>query len=411
MTKKKSVIVIGGGAAGMTAAIAAARNNAEVIILERMNRVGKKILATGNGRCNITNVHTDIKRFHGSNPKFAFGALGQFDVNQTIDFFEFLGVHCKVEEGGKVFPNSDQAGSVLDLLRFELQQLGVKEVLEAEVTRIKPSGYGFVIQLKDGTSYKGDSVIVATGGKASPALGSNGSGYGLVEALGHTIEETFPALVQLKLKSDFLKQVSGVKFIGEASLEADNKLVRLEGGEILFTDYGISGPPILQLSRATNHELMKKNQPWLQVDLFPQLKREELKELIELRLAYHPEKPLELSFVGLINKRLIPVVLKEAGSTNINKKAREVSEKEINNIVNLLKGWRFMIIGTQSWENAQVTAGGVRVSEIDAKTMESKLVPKLYIAGEIIDIDGDCGGFNLQWAWSSGYVAGENAAK
>ena len=411
MMKKKSVIIIGGGAAGITAAIAAARNNAEVIILERMNRVGKKILATGNGRCNITNMHTEIKHFHGNNPKFAFGALGQFDVNQTVDFFEFLGVSCKVEEGGKVFPNSDQATSVLDLLRYELQQLKVKEIVEAEVTKIKKMSDGFQVLLKDGGSFIADSVIVATGGKASPSLGSNGSGYNLMEALGHTIEETYPALVQLRLKSDFLKQVSGVKFIGEASIESENKLIRIEGGEILFTDYGISGPPILQLSRAANGELVRKRQPWLQVDLFPQLKRDELRELIQLRLAYHPEKTLEFSFIGLINKRLIPVVLKEAGIANLNKNAGDVSEKEVNNIVGILKGWRFIVTGTQTWDSAQVTAGGVRVSEIDAKTMESKLVAGLYLAGELIDIDGDCGGFNLQWAWSSGYVAGENAAR
>lgn len=403
--------MIGGGAAGMTAAIAAARNNAEVIILERMNRVGKKILATGNGRCNITNIHTDIKHFHGSNPKFAYGALGQFDVSQTMDFFEFLGVHCKVEEGGKVYPNSDQAGSVLELLRYELQQLGIQEMVESEVVAIRKDREGFTVKLQDGSSQRGDSVIVTTGGKASPKLGANGSGYTLVEALGHTIEEPFPALVQLRLRSDFLKQLSGVKFVGEAALEVNNSPLRIEGGEILFTDYGISGPPILQLSRGANDELRKKNQPWLQLDMFPQLKREELKELVALRLAYHPEKTLELSFIGLINKKLIPVVLKEAGCGNIHKKASEASAKDIENIVRLLKSWRFPIIGTQSWDNAQVTAGGVRVTEIDAKTMASKLVPGLFLAGELIDIDGDCGGFNLQWAWSSGYVAGENAAK
>ncbi|SCY51672.1 BaiN/RdsA family NAD(P)/FAD-dependent oxidoreductase [Alkaliphilus peptidifermentans] len=410
MKKGRRILIIGGGAAGLMAAVAAAKNGVEVIILEGLNRVGKKILATGNGRCNLTNIHMDIRRFHGKNPKFAFGALGQFDVEQTMNFFDFLGIKCKTEEGGKVYPYSDQATSVLDVLRYELQQLGVKEECEKEVVEIKIKNQSFEITIKDGSKIKGDKVIVATGGMASPQLGSNGGGYKLLKDLGHRLIEPIPALVQLKLQATFLKQLKGVKFIGEASLMEGDKLIRVEGGEILFTEYGISGPPILQLSRGVSEELIKKNIPYIILDLFPQLLTKDLEELLQLRLAYQPQKSLQFNFVGLINKRLIPVILKEAGIDNIQKISSQVNIKEIEAIAYLLKNWKLKAIGTQDWKHAQVTAGGIDVEQVDSKTLESKLVKGLYVVGELLDIDGDCGGFNLQWAWSSGYIAGEDAA-
>ncbi|MBM7614316.1 BaiN/RdsA family NAD(P)/FAD-dependent oxidoreductase [Alkaliphilus hydrothermalis] len=410
MESKRKILIIGGGAAGLIAAIAAARNGGEVTILERMNRVGKKILATGNGRCNLTNTNTNIKRFHGNNPKFAFGALGQFDVQQTMDFFEFLGVKCKVEDEGKVYPYSDQASSVLDVMRYELEKLEVKEYCEVEVIKIKKVKDAFQVILSDGKTLKGDKVILATGGKASPKLGSNGSGYQLAEDLGHKINPVFPALIQLKLKANYLKQIKGVKFIGQAAISVGGNTLRVEGGEILWTDYGISGPPILQLSRSASEMLEKQKKPLVHVDMFPQLTSEELEEILQLRLAYQPERSLDFSFVGLINKKLIPVVLKEAGIQQISKPAREVGSKEIKKIVAQLKDWRAEITDTQAWDHAQVTAGGVDVGDIDPKTMESKLVSGLYIVGELLDIDGDCGGFNLQWAWSSGFIAGDHAS-
>jgi predicted Rossmann fold flavoprotein len=410
MKAAKKVIVIGGGASGIMAAIIAARNGANVIILERMNRVGKKILATGNGRCNLTNMYIDIQRFHGKNPNFAYAALSRFDVKQTIDFFESLGVACKEEEGGKVYPFSDQASSVLDVLRYELSTLGVEERCGSEVERILPNKNGFSVILKDGIKINGERVIIATGGKASPNLGSNGSGYSLAEALGHTIISPMPALVQLKLNASFLKALKGVKFIGEASIESGKKTLRKERGEILFTDYGISGPPILQLSRKANELLSDKSTPWIVIDMFPDLEENELYELLKARFENNPTKPLDFSFVGLLNKRLIPVVLKEAGIKSLQIPCKQVTNDEINNIIKILKYWKIEITGTQSWMSAQVTAGGINVKEVNPQTMESKLVKGLYFCGEVLDIDGDCGGFNLQWAWSSGYVAGIHSA-
>ncbi|WP_066637000.1 NAD(P)/FAD-dependent oxidoreductase [Desulfolucanica intricata] len=413
MTKQLAnrVFIIGGGAAGITAAIAARRNNAEVTILERNERIGRKILATGNGRCNLTNSNIHVNHYHGQNPKFVYGALNRFDYRQTIDFFEHLGIAHKIEEGGKVFPVSNQASSVLDVLRYELEQIGVKVICEADVCAVKNIKNTFEIVLKDKRKFKADRVILTTGGKSSPNLGSNGSGYILAQSLGHNIIKPFPALVRIQLAEKFLKQIQGVKFDGEAEIIVDNKSLARAGGEILFTQNGISGPPILQLSRTAGEYLQKKKKVWLKVTLITGLTAEQLEQVLINRFQNQPQKTLAFSFVGFINKRLIPVLLKEAGIENINKPAAEVTAGERQRIINILQDWRFEVTGTDSWPASQVTAGGVDVKDINPKTMESKLVPNLYFAGEILDIDGDCGGFNLQWAWSSGYVAGESAAQ
>lgn len=408
--KKNKVAVIGGGASGLVSAIAARHNGAEVTVLERLDRVGKKILATGNGRCNLSNTDLDIAHYHGSNPKFAFGALSRFDFDQTMEFFARLGIAWKVEDGGKVFPVSNQASSVLDVLRFELDALGVATRCDAEVKAIEPINGGFVLNLGDGGRFKADRVILATGGKAAPQLGANGSGYLLAQKLGHSIVEPFPALVQLKLAADFLKQISGVKSIYAAELQVEGKSLARAEGEILFTDYGISGPPILALSRTAGEHLRRDEQVLLRLNLINYLSRAELDLLLRERLQQQSHKTLAFSFVGLLNKRLIPVLLKEAGITELQKPAGQVTAAERNAIIDILQDWRFAVTGANTWQQAQVTAGGIAVGEVNQKTMASKLVPGLFLAGEVLDIDGDCGGYNLQWAWSSGYVAGVSAA-
>ncbi|WP_347488964.1 NAD(P)/FAD-dependent oxidoreductase [Desulfoscipio sp. XC116] len=408
--KKVKVAVVGGGAAGLTAAIAARHNNAEVIILERLDRVGKKILATGNGRCNLSNTDLDIAHYHGLNPRFAYGALSRFDFYKTMEFFERLGIAWKAEDGGKVFPVSNQASSVLDVMRYELETLGVETRCAAEVKEIVPGSGGFVLRLGDGSRLKADRVIITTGGKAAPNLGSNGSGYLLARELGHSIVEPFPALVQLKLAADFLKQISGIKFIYEAEILVSSKPLACAEGEILFTDYGISGPPILALSRTAGEYLRKGENVILRLNLINYMSREELETFLRRRLKQQSHKTLAFSFVGFINKRLVSVLLKEAGIADIHKPAGQVTVAERNAIINILQDWRIAVAGTNTWQQAQVTAGGVAVRDVDQKNMASKLVPGLFLAGEVLDIDGDCGGYNLQWAWSSGYVAGVCAA-
>lgn len=402
------ILVIGGGAAGMMAAISAKKHGGDVILLERNKRVGKKILATGNGRCNYTNINLSIDNYHGKNPKFVYSPLSQFNVYDTIDFFEKLGISPFIEENGRVYPMSLQSSSILDVLRFELEYLGIEVVTEAFVIDIH-KGDKFLITLEDGRKFKADRVILVTGGKAAPNTGSDGNGYRLAEKLGHTIEYIFPALVQLKLEGNFFKKVEGVKIIGRAELYENNTFIRREEGDILFTNYGISGPPILQISRMANKLLYEGKIPQLRISIIKDKNRQELEKYLYYRFSFMPKKTIERALIGLINKRLIIPILKEVGIDR-DKIIAHISKEEVRKISTTLTDFRFKIIGSKSWESAQATAGGVKTDEINNSTMESKLVKGLYFAGEIVDVDGDCGGFNLQWAWSSGYVAGKNSA-
>jgi predicted Rossmann fold flavoprotein len=410
MDNIRHVLVIGGGAAGMTAAVSARRLGVQVTILEKNPRVGKKILATGNGRCNFTNTNTGIEYYYGSNPRFAHSALSSFTAADAIAFFGKLGIQHKVEDFGKVFPMSDQASSILDVFLYELASLGVNVFCDSCVTNISAGANGFVARLKNGKTYRGDRVIIATGGKAMPSSGSDGSGYDLARKLGHTIVPVFPALVQLMLEGAFFKSIEGVKFVGTAEVIHRNKVVARDRGDILFANYGVSGPPILQISRKAGELLNSGKEAFLNINVMDMFSKEELTALIKKRFGTSPEKPVDFALVGLMNKRLIPVVLKEAGIGDQKRPAAAVSADEVERIAAVLTGWRFKIRGTKGWQSAQVTAGGVNTKEIDPGTMESKLVKGLYFAGEVIDIDGRCGGFNLQWAWSSGYIAGQNSA-
>lgn len=403
-------MVIGGGASGLVAAIVAARNGGSVRIYEQMQRVGKKLLATGNGRCNVTNANIQLERFHGRNVEFARYGLAHFGLAQTIAFFESLGITLKEEEEGKLYPYSGQASSILDVLRYELNRLGVEEICETEVKRILNQKGRLAVLLKDGRTEQADRILLATGGRANANLGSTGSGYRLAMDLGHRVSETFPALVALKLDFPYLKAAAGVKIIGEARLFDREKLVRSEAGELLFTEYGISGPPILQLSRGAADSLNRGGHPLLALDLFPEFSMEQLLTLIHQKLKLVPEKEMDFCLVGLVNKKLIPTLLKLAGFDELHKPAREVRAEEIDRLVLSMKELRIPVTGTQPFRDAQVTAGGVEVAEVDEQTMESKLVKGLFFCGEILDIDGDCGGFNLQWAWTSGFLAGKNAA-
>lgn len=405
----RKVIVVGGGASGLMAAIIAARQGTSVTLLEKLSRVGKKILATGNGRCNISNRFADIQYYHGKNKKFVMSTFNQLTVKDTINFFEEIGVHIKEESSGKLYPYSDQASSVLDLLRYELARLQIEEICDTEVIKINKSKMGFKLSTKDNKVYHCDNVIVAVGGKAAPNLGTNGA-YDLVEKLGHHKNNIFPALVQIRLEADFLKALKGVKLIGCCKVLSNGKCLREEQGEILFTDYGISGPPILQLSRKVGESLEHKQLTHLIVDMIPEYSHEELRDLLLFRHRNMPQKTVEESLQGLMNKRLCRVLVKIA-NIDLQKKCSDLSKKEIGRLVKAIKELTLKATGTQSWMNAQVTAGGILTKEINPSTMESKFIKGLYLTGEILDIDGDCGGFNLQWAWSSGYVAGLNAAK
>ena len=291
-----------------------------------------------------------------------------------------------------------------------MNDIGINIVYDAYVKNITPKGDRFRIELADGKVYHGDRVIIATGGKAMPSSGSDGNGYDLAVKLGHNIINVFPALVQLMLEGPFFKRISGVKFVGTAEIIYNRKSIVKDRGDILFANYGVSGPPILQISRKAGELLNEGKDTHLKLTIMDMMSKEELRKLINKRFQISSKKSVEFSLVGLINKRLIPVVLMEAGINDIKRPVANLSAKEQERIVDILTDWRFKIKGTKSWPSAQVTAGGVNTEEINQNTMESKLVKGLFFAGEVIDIDGQCGGYNLQWAWSSGFIAGQSAA-
>ena len=405
------VIIVGGGSSGMMAAITAKRNGADVTILERNDRVGKKLLATGNGRCNYTNTTINynnfLENYHGDNPKFVYSALYNFDIYQTIDFFEVLGITPRVEDN-KVYPNSLQASSVLDVLRYEIENLGIELITEAYVIEIKKKK-SFNIKLKDGRNFTSDKVILATGGMAMPASGSDGNGYSLAKSFGHNLIDILPGLVQLKLEGNIFKQIKGIKFPGIAGLYLNDKLIMEDRGDILFTDYGISGPPILQISRRALDYLRKNEDIRLRVSIITNRTKDELVKYLKMRFELMQKKTIQEGLIGLINKRLIIPILKEV-NVDKDKNVLNLSREELDRLANILTSWEFKIIDSNGWGQAQITAGGIDTKDINDKTMESKLVKGLYIIGELLDVDGDCGGFNLQWAWSSGYVAGYDAA-
>lgn len=395
----------------MMAAISALENGALVTIAEKENRLGKKVLVTGNGRCNLTNVNITAENYHGANPLLTNNIFAQFDNKQTIDFFNKLGVVTKVEERGRVFPMSDQASSVVDILTHRLKDLGGKIIYEIKVEDIKKIDDEFRVKFSNDTEATFNKVVIAAGGKAMPALGSDGSGYTLAESLGHPVTPTWPSLVQLRLKEDFFNEIKGVKIDGSAALLTNGKIVAKESGEILFTHYGVSGPAILKLSRKAKEHIVAGEEVTLRLTLLNGFNEEQLDRFLADRFNMLNKKALKTSFLGFLQKRLIPEVLKAAGIENADKKCAEVSANERKNIVRTLLSWDLPVIDTNSFKDAQVTAGGVNTNEIDAKTLESKIVPGLYFCGEVLDIDGDSGGYNLQFAWSSGRVAGENAAK
>ena len=397
------IAVIGAGASGMLAAIVCARRGADVVLYERCDRVGKKILATGNGRCNYSNADIKISNYHGQNPQFADYALKNFGFLRTKEFFEELGMLTKVEENSKAYPYSLQASSVLDVLRFELERLGVKVVCGFEAAKICKKNNEFTVISYNNERIVADKVILACGGKASPALGSNGSGYELVKSFGHKVTKTFPSLVQVKTDTKYVKALKGIKLDADVTFLADG-IKEKTSGEVLFCDYGLSGPAIFNISRLCSEFKNAK----IVLDLLPEIDYNNLRELLIKRKASY--RNIENFFVGMINKKVGMTVSKYAEVLPYTRSSDSLSDKEINALVSAIKKFTLSVEGTMSWNNAQVTAGGIVTSDVCEKTMESKLCPGLYITGELLDIDGDCGGYNLQWAWSSGYLAGVSAS-
>lgn len=398
------VAIIGAGAAGIMAAVGAAENGAEVILLEKNDRIGKKILSTGNGRCNLTNVNADISYYHGEDTSFIDYAENNFWVTDVLEKFSDMGLLYRVEENGKVYPYSNAASSVLDVLRFEAERKKIKTEYDFDVESVKKTGNKFIISGYNKKKIESDRIIVATGGKAAPASGSNGSGYKLLESFGHKMTRIFPSLVQIKSDSEELRALNGLKL--EATVKIENeKSSRKESGELLFTDYGISGPVVFALSRIVG----ESENTTAEIDMMPEYSFNDLVEILKRQRGIMTR--VDELFVGILNKRIGQVITKTCVDLKMNEDIKKVTDAQIKKIASKIKSYRIKCTGTMSWNNAQVTAGGIRTDGFFKETMESKLVKGLYAAGEVLDIDGDCGGFNLQWAWSSGYIAGRSAAR
>jgi len=410
MAENQRLFVIGGGSSGMMAALSAARRGPVVILLETRDRVGKKLLATGNGRCNLTNSDSSLSRFHGGDSAFIAAVLSRFPAASVIDFFEELGISCQAEGEGRIYPRSGQASAVLDVLRWELERLQVEVRTGHEVRAIVRKGRGFALQLAAGGELRAERVVLACGGMAGPQFGSDGSGLRLAAALGHRLVDPVAALVPLRLRTDFLRKLKGVSFEAYGEVRCGDEVLRGEQGEFLFTDSGISGPPVLQLSGAASRALKANKGPCIVLDLFPAMSLEELASALEIRFRCQGHKSIADGLVGLLHKRLIPVFLSAAWIDSPIMPGAEISVAARLGLARILKGWSLPVSGTMPWPEAQVTAGGIALDEVNPETLESRLVPGLFFCGEILDVDGDCGGFNLQWAWSSGWLAGLSAA-
>lgn len=398
----KEVIIIGGGASGLMAAIMAAREGYKVTILEHKDKLGKKILATGNGKCNYTNLVQEQECYRSEDNSFPFQILSCFDVSKTIDFFLDLGIYPK-DKKGYLYPYSEQATSVLSVLEMEIKRLKVKVCLSTHVDKIHKNKSKFLIESNTG-KYEADKVILATGGCASSNLGSDGSGYGLAKAFGHKIIKPLPALVQLVSDEKYFKTLAGVRCNASVQLYGNKKLLGEETGEILMANYGVSGIPILQLSRYAARAIDRKERVHLLIDFLPELSRDKTKELLKNRTIMNGHKNIEEMLVGLFNNKLAYVLLLQ-GNIPVSKSCGQLNEKDIDVLTTLIKSFSVPITKTQSFEQAQVSSGGVDTREINPKTLESTIVKGLYFTGELIDVDGTCGGYNLQWAWSSGVVA------
>ena len=394
--------IIGAGASGMTAAITAAgKQENEILLFERQSRVGRKLLATGNGRCNLSNHHADVSRYHGAMPDFVRPALREFSVANTLDFFQMLGLYTVSEQSGRIYPYSDQANSVVDVLRFALARRNITLLTGCEITGVKKTKDGFVLKSAE-DSYTVDKLIVACGGAAGGKLGGGLSGYQLLRSLGHHCTRLYPSLVQLKTGNTLVRSLKGVRANCTAELYRNDTLLARSDGEVQFTEYGVSGPVIFEISRAA----AACESAELRLDLLPNMSADELLSLLCIRISQHNGLQCGDLLTGVLHNALGRAILRACG-VPLEQKLSALNWKQLTEIVERTHALILPVTGTMGMDHAQVTAGGICTPEFNPETLQSLLVPGLYAAGEVFDVDGDCGGYNLQWAWSSGRLAGQ----
>lgn len=419
------LIIIGGGAAGQMAAISAKRKNPglSVCIIDRTFALGRKILVCGAGRCNITNIHLDTdveKRYYGATPEFIKEVLTQFSYKDIVSFFNELGVELYVERKtdiGKLFPITDQAKTITTLLENELKILNIDVILNTEVTSVGRINANFKLttnllnpegKVLSSQEYNSKYLIMSAGGKTYPALGSNGTGYNLAQTLGHTLINPVPSALPLVSKNQLSHALQGVKMEIEVTSIIEGKNIKTRTDDVMFTQYGFSGPAILNISREISIQINRLNKLGVQLSLnfFPGKTESDVKDLLELRWKKRPSLTLEESMIGLFPNK-IPLALLSVLSIDKNTIVSKLGENEKNILVKGLTGYVVDVNATRGWNEAEFTAGGVNTTEIIQGTLESGKVENLYFCGEILDVDGDVGGFNLSWAWASGFVAGQ----
>lgn len=406
------ILIVGGGAAGMMAAAAVSGCGKKVLIIEKMNQLGKKILATGNGRCNYTNLRQKPEFYHVDETDGVWEILKRFDEKQAISFFKDAGVYPR-ERDGYVYPMSLQAVSLRNCLQRKIDKKWVH--LEEEVLEITQNMSelgkctGFVVKT-DKDRYLAKKVIITAGGMASKCHGSNGACFDILKSLGHTIIKPVPALTWLKIEEKYTKLWAGVRVNGKIKAYDENKNELAEdSGELQLVSTGISGIPVFQISRYISRQLEKTKRAYIEADFLTEFSKDEL--LGEILRRRQDEQELEVSYIleGIMNNKLVDAILSRAG-INKNSKLKDLTTEQCEQICSLIKKFEAEVKDTAGFDNAQVTCGGVSKREVNFKNMSSKICKGLYLAGEIVDVDGICGGYNLQWAWSSGYIAGISAA-
>lgn len=397
------VLIIGGGASGLAAALtAAARPDCQVTLLERQARVGRKLAATGNGRCNLTNLDAAPSHYHGQQPSFVVPALTAYPVEETLRWFAQLGLLTIREPSGRVYPHSDQATSVVDVLRLALEQSSAVIETGCEVLSLTQRDGAFFAQTEQ-KRYAADRVIIACGGTAGGKLGGTDAGYRLLSSFGHRCTPLSPALVQLRTDPTWVRALKGVRAQAAVTLLSGKYPLASDRGEVQFTDTGLSGPCIFQLSRAAS---TAKGTVTAVLDLLPQVQEGELQKLLQEKASRYPALTLENLLTGMLQNRLGRTVVRYCG-LSLESPLSTLNPLTIARISAAVKDFTLPVTGVMGMEQAQVTAGGIDTGEFDPETLESRLQPGLYACGEVLDVDGDCGGYNLQWAWSSGRLAGE----
>lgn len=387
----------------MTAALTAARLGHEVTLYERQTRVGRKLMATGNGRCNLTNTGAGPSNYHGEAPDFVRPALEAFPSEAALDFFRGLGLLAREEWGGRVYPLSNSANSVVDVLRQALDAAGVELIAGDRVRELRRAGSGYSVTTESGDKRSFDAVVVACGGLAGEKLGGGRDGYELLKALGHTRTALRPALVQITTEPMYPRSLKGIKADCALRVLSRGRLLASSCGELLFTETGVSGPAAFDVSRAVSEAGDAKME--LEIDFLRDYTSEEVLAHLQNRVKTAPELPASELLTGSVHNRLGRMLIKYA-DVEAAAPLSALTERELRTVAGACKRFKLSVRGTEGFANAQVTAGGIRTSEFDPRTLESRLCPRLFACGEVLDIDGDCGGYNLQWAWSSGVLAG-----